>query len=779
MVENLNEKDIVKYWNFLGHKKQTEIRAIKPRWFQGEKFPKSIFINNEQDLIKEIKNLNGDYNIYVGINERKENGTEDADVEYITNIGHDIDAHGKGLEGVNKAGIIAFKIKDACEELGYKEPLIVNSGNGFWVIHHITPIPNTEENSKKVKEFGLRIKNKYEEEPIDFDTVVYNPSRIARVPGTLNISEANDFKLSCIMNEPSGEEDLKLSDDILAIELPKYKTNPLATTNNSICSFMDYCLTHEIPKGERHKTISRNMAIYISDHPDRELLKEQYTKIQKGSEGELDNWLKGIDEKGKAAFPFSIGELVNFTKKYKIPFDWKTTPEYKQWKQLKYSENKLQEEVKKEETAENLHKLITSFYDKRDLAKQFLKIQPLFYDRNKNWWMWDNVNFCWVLSDEVDIINLVNKLSIVDTINSKERNEILESLRQEGRDKKPKDIKSTWIQFKDKIIDIENQTEFKATPDYFITNPIPWEIHPFGIDETPNLDRIFEEWVGKDYVKTLYEILAYSLLPDYPINRIFCFVGSGMNGKSCFLRLLKNFIGENNCCSTELDTLLSSRFEVTRLYKKLLCQMGETNFEEMSKTSLLKKLTGGDLIGFEHKGKNPFESNNYAKIIISTNNLPSTTDKTVGFYRRWLIIDFPNQFSEKKDILKDIPDEEYQCLALKCSRILKEIIQKREFTNEGSIEERMERYESKSNFLDKFLKLFIDKEDPNGLITKSDFYKRFVSWSKEQRHRELSEIAVSKLMKERNIESGSKYFDWMFNNKGGCAKVWYGIAWKV
>jgi P4 family phage/plasmid primase-like protien len=778
MVENLNEQDIIKYWRFLRHKNQTEIRAIKPRWFKGERFPKSIFINNETQLIEEIKKLNGDYNIYIGINERKENGTEDLDVEYITNIGHDIDAHGKGLEGVNKAGLIAFKLKEDCLDLGYKEPLILNSGNGFWVIHHIHPIPNTEENCKKIKEFGLRIKKKYDEEPIEFDTSVYNPSRISRVAGTLNISEENSFKLSSIMNEPSMEDDLKLSDDILAIELPKYQINPNATKTNSICSFMDYCLTHEVPKGERHKTISRNMAIYISDHPDRELLKEQYYKIQKGSSGELDNYLKGIDENGKDTFPFSIGELVNFTKKYKIPFDWRTTPEYKQWMQLKKAENKLQEELKKEETAKSLNKLITSFYDKRDLANQFLKIQPLFYDKNKNWWIWNNTNFCWELSDETDIINFVNKYSLVDTINSKERNEILETLRQESRNKKPKDIKSTWIQFKNKIIDIESQEEFEATPEYFVTNPIPWEIHPFSIEETPTMDKIFNEWVGQEYTKTLYEILAYSLLPDYPINRIFCFVGSGMNGKSCFLRLLKTFIGESNCCSTELDTLLSSRFEVTRLYKKLLCQMGETNFEEMSKTSLLKKLTGGDLIGFEHKGKNPFESNNYAKILISTNNLPSTTDKTIGFYRRWLIIDFPNEFNEKKDILNDIPEEEYQSLALKCSKILKEIIQIRTFTNEGSIEERMERYESKSNFLDKFLKLFIDKENFEGFITKSEFYKKFISWSKEQRHRELSEVAISKLMKERNIESGTKYFDWAFNGKGGNVRVWYGISWK-
>jgi len=192
----------------------------------------------------------------------------------------------------------------------------------------------------------------------------------------------------------------------------------------------------------------------------------------------------------------------------------------------------------------------------------------------------------------------------------------------------------------------------KASAEFFVTNPIPYPLHKERFVETPIMDKIFEEWVGKKYVKILYEILAYCLIPSYPLNRIFCFLGAGMNGKSKYLELLRKFIGTENCCSTELDTLLNSRFEVTRLHKKLVCQMGETNFNEMSKTSILKKLSGGDLIGFEYKRKDPFEENNYAKIMIATNNLPATTDKTIGFYRRWTLIDFPNQFSEKKDIFK-------------------------------------------------------------------------------------------------------------------------------
>lgn len=429
---------------------------------------------------------------------------------------------------------------------------------------------------------------------------------------------------------------------------------------------------------------------------------------------------------------------------------------------------------KKSNLTDDYEYKIGEVFTRKGQAQVFVEKQPIFYDKAGIFWKWNDELKCWEISDEVELLNVIEESTGQDIISSKNRTEIINALKQIGRKNIPKDIKETWIQFKNKIYDIKTGESFYATPKYFATNPIPYEVS--GDPRTPTMDKIFKEWAGEDYSKTLYQIIAYCLLPSYPIHRIFCLIGVGLNGKSKFLDLIRKFIGTNNCCSTELDHLLNSRFEVTRLHKKLVCQMGETNFNEINKTSILKKLSGGDLIGFEYKNKNPFEEKNYAKIIISTNNLPTTTDKTIGFYRRWLIIDFPNQFSEKKDILEDIPEEEYSNLATNCIIILNELISEREFHNEGSIEDRIKRYEAKSNFLEEFKKKFII-EDLNNFITKADFYKKFISWSKENRHREMSETSVGLNMKKLEIESGTKHFDWLHDGKGGNARVWLGIKW--
>ena len=424
---------------------------------------------------------------------------------------------------------------------------------------------------------------------------------------------------------------------------------------------------------------------------------------------------------------------------------------------------------------QEINKKIRHYFDKSDLAEQIWDVQPYFYDKSCLWWLWNFGLFKWEVVDDTDILNMVSQNSDANTVSGKERNEILESMKQFGRKRQPKPIQKTWIQFKDTIFDIKTGKEFKATPEYFVTNPIPYKLHEERFVNTPILDNLFEEWVGKEYVQTLYEIISFSLIPDYPIHRIFCFIGGGMNGKSCFLTLLRKFIGEENCCSTELDTLLNSRFEVTRLHKKLVCQMGETNFNEMSKTSMLKKLSGGDLIGFEYKRKDPFEEKNYAKIMIATNNLPATTDKTVGFYRRWLIIDFPNQFSEKKDVLSEIPKEEFEALAVKCLGILKDLLDKREFSNEGDVETRMKRYEDKSNPLEKFISKYIE-EDYNSYIWKWEFSQKLNQWCKENRFREISDVAIGKKMKELGIEQDRKIVGDF--SEGKRWRAWVGLKWK-
>jgi len=175
-------------------------------------------------------------------------------------------------------------------------------------------------------------------------------------------------------------------------------------------------------------------------------------------------------------------------------------------------------------------------------CQYFIERCPIYFDKSKIWWMWDRENKMWKMSDETDILNEIRKDG-VDTITSKNRIEIIAALKQLGRKNKPKEPNGDWIQFKDKIIDLGNDNMFDSTPEYFMTNPLPWCIGES--EETPTLDKYFKEWVVEpglqddSYVDTLYEMLAYSAMSRQFLQRLFALVGSGSNGKGVYLSIIK------------------------------------------------------------------------------------------------------------------------------------------------------------------------------------------------------------------------------------------------
>lgn len=343
------------------------------------------------------------------------------------------------------------------------------------------------------------------------------------------------------------------------------------------------------------------------------------------------------------------------------------------------------------------------------MMEDFYETNPFFYDKSGTYWIWEIAEHKYVRFDETDILNAIDDAyAVPGLIGSKEKNEFLQATRMVGRKHIPIVPPVSWIQFKGKVFDIITKKKFIASPDYFFCNPLPWEL---GTDDkTPIIDRLFTEWVGQERVNELKQIIAYCCYRDYPIHLLFCLVGSGNNGKSCFQRILLNVVGKDNSCATELDLLTDNRFETYKTYKKLVCIMGETGFQSLQRTDKIKKLTGQDLISYEAKySREAVDEYSYCKPIINSNSLPPSEDTTDGFYRRWHIVNFQNSFKEGTDIVKTIPKEEYNALCSQICDILPALIEKGGFDNQGSIEDRKNKYIAASNPLTMFIDLTCNK----------------------------------------------------------------------
>lgn len=451
-------------------------------------------------------------------------------------------------------------------------------------------------------------------------------------------------------------------------------------------------------------------------------------------------------------------------------------------KDIKKKDKKEYIEEKEKEFKESdfLFSCFNQFTDYLQIAKDFHKKQPFYYDQYRIWWLWNTQDKKWERVDDINLMNAIDENTQNPTANLSVKGEIIESLKRIGRKHKPEKAEKTWIQFKDLIYDIKTEEFLKVSPEYFITNPIPWSIG--SSDETPVMDRILKEWVFKEgfqdesYVKTLKEIMAYVLLTYTPIHRIFCLIGEGLNGKGTFLRLIEKLIGENNYCATEIEILSSNRFESNKLHKKLVCFISEIDKGIFKKTKTIKSLTGEDTVRIEFKGKDGFDNKNYANPIITTNHLPETSDKTKGFYRRWTIVDFPNTFDEKKNILDEIPEEEYNNFCKQSLQILKELITNGEFTNDGTIQEREDKYEKHSNYINEFVRLYC-KREVNSYIEFADFCEKYNEFLISESMTKKSKVEIGRIIvlkgfkrKIRKVSQG------MYPTTKMCIE---GIKWKL
>lgn len=412
----------------------------------------------------------------------------------------------------------------------------------------------------------------------------------------------------------------------------------------------------------------------------------------------------------------------------------------------KLKEHRLQH-IKKT-TITNKNPELSFVFERINQAEEFIKVQPIYYERKHQFWFWDFNNFCWVEKDEIDLLNSIRKLTYIDTTNSKNKTEILDALKQVGREQRPQEIKPSWIQFKDMIYDIETGEKFKASPKYFVSNPINWKLGKN--EETPIIDKLFENWVGKEDKQKLYEIIAFTLVPKHFIHSFFFIYSPPGYGKSTFVNLIIKFIGDMNYVATSIDRInKNSRFETKNWYKKLLITMSEvSNVNDLKNSGLINQATGEDPISAEIKGGESFNFTNYGKFIYPTNKI-FKVDENDGFGRRVRKINFLKRFEKEKDVLNQIPDEEFENLALKSLNIAKKLWGNRRFTGDVSISERIKQYQeaSKSN-IEKFIDNFCDLTDYNAKTLFDEFYSKY---SKCVNSKE-SKIIVSKELKKFGFE---------------------------
>lgn len=316
------------------------------------------------------------------------------------------------------------------------------------------------------------------------------------------------------------------------------------------------------------------------------------------------------------------------------------------------------------------------------------------------------------------------------------------------------------IAFKNGIYDLDTNELIDFSPNIIITNKINFEYNPDAYSELADksLDKL--ACYDKNIRLLLEEVIGYCFYRRNELRKSFILIGDKANGKSTFLDMIKTLLGDENTAALDLKEL-GDRFKTAELFGKLANIGDDIGDEFIANPAVFKKLVSGDRVNVERKGRDPFDFNNYSKLLFSANSIPRIKDKSGAVIDRLIIVPFDAKFSpDDPDYdpyikYKLRQDDALEYLIKLGIEGLKRVLKNRRFTTSERVQKELQEYEENNNPILGFFKEY-EPEDIENNSTK-DVYRKYNEYCLANNFTPMSNIEFSKKVnKQFGLEVVSK-----------------------
>ena len=194
------------------------------------------------------------------------------------------------------------------------------------------------------------------------------------------------------------------------------------------------------------------------------------------------------------------------------------------------------------------------------------------------------------------------------------------------------------------VIDLNDFSVRKATPQDYFTKSVN-----ANFDKSAKcplwdkfLERIFDG--DKDLIRYVQKVIGYSLTGSTAEQCAFFLYGTGRNGKSTFLDVIRELFGDY-ARNIQPETIMIKNnnginSDIARLKGARLVTTVEPNEGLRLNEGLLKQLTGGDIITARKLYAEEFEFKAEFKLFMATNHKPIIRGTDLGIWRRVHMIPF-------------------------------------------------------------------------------------------------------------------------------------------
>jgi P4 family phage/plasmid primase-like protien len=198
-----------------------------------------------------------------------------------------------------------------------------------------------------------------------------------------------------------------------------------------------------------------------------------------------------------------------------------------------------------------------------------------------------------------------------------------------------------FINFKNGVLNLRSGDLLPHGKNFHFHYCLPYDYVVGAV--APNWLKFLDQvTLGREDLKNiLHEYMGFILFGgEYLYQKALILSGSGKNGKSTFVNILKILTGEGNYSTVSLQSIGTRTFSVAEIQNKLVNISEEEPPSCFKETGVFKNLTGNNTIQAERKFKNPFNFVSRAKVVITYNEVPYISDTSTGMRRRLMIVPF-------------------------------------------------------------------------------------------------------------------------------------------
>lgn len=186
----------------------------------------------------------------------------------------------------------------------------------------------------------------------------------------------------------------------------------------------------------------------------------------------------------------------------------------------------------------------------------------------------------------------------------------------------------TLVNFQNGLLKLDTMEFMPHSNGTYMTVQLPLSWNPYAYSQhgAPVFERYLDTLTGGDESKKRFLLqwmgcILSNIRGDVVKKAVFLY-GKGDTGKSQLLRLCQMLLGNENICSTSLQSLESSRFGTFAMYGKRMTLDPDMSFAKVAEMSNFKRVSGGDPLQFEQKNRDPFTDTYKGFLWFAMNELP-------------------------------------------------------------------------------------------------------------------------------------------------------------